>query len=72
MEHEPGSRSWIRQVPTPPERSLHVPPEISACVPSGPIPPEAWMIESGVSTGVYTGDLGTTHSHSPNRETGSC
>jgi hypothetical protein len=36
-EHEPESRSWTRQVPTPPGRSLHAPPTISVYVPSGPI-----------------------------------
>jgi hypothetical protein len=71
-EHEPGSRSWIRQVPSLPGRSLHAPPTISACASSGPIPPEASMIEDKMSTVLYTEDLGSTHPHSPNREAVSC
>ena len=71
-EREPGSQSWIRQVPTLPGRSLHAPPTISAYGSSGPTPPGACTIENGVSTRLYTGDLGSTHSHSPNREAVSC
>lgn len=71
-EHEPGSRSWIRQVPTPPGRCLHAPPAISVFVPSGPLPQEAEMVGRGVSIGSYKVNLGLTYSHSPNREAVSC
>lgn len=71
MKHEPESRPWIRQVPTPPGRSLHVPLMIFVYVLSGPLPQGACVIGGGVSTVLYAEDLGSTYSYSPNREAGS-
>lgn len=44
-------------MPTPPGRSLHAPPTISVYAPSGLTPPEAAVIDDGVSTALCTGDL---------------
>lgn len=46
-EYEPESRSWIRQVPIPPGRSLRVPPTIFVYALSGLIPQGAWVIDAG-------------------------
>ena len=53
MKHKPEPRSWIRQVPTPPGRCLHVPPMTFVYVPSGPTPRGAWVIDGRVSTVCY-------------------
>ena len=71
MEREPESRSWIRQVPTPPSRSHRVPLTIFVYVPGGSVPREAWVINGRMST-ICVGDLGQTYPHSPNREAGLC